>query len=183
MNEINYIKVSNVPARHAPADGSPLARGKPLIAVIPKEVRLRDLFIQSTKVKDSSPDESGFGMTSKGGRALLKMRDGPVRNAQRDGPRGREPDTGLARHAVTAGVPVTLYPSVYLCEFSVDSVVKNIKPQRTRTCPTKSFRRGRHREHGEILYMRNHNDFSPVLLGVCPQAGEKNVLRTEGLRD
>lgn len=69
------------------------------------------------------------------GQPLLNMRDGP---------RGREPAIGFTRLAVADGVPVTLInnPSVALCGFSVDSVVKKLKLQRTQRI---------HRERRELL--------------------------------
>lgn len=90
----------------------PVGRENPCFTVISKEGRLRDLLPQSSKVTDSSPDESGFGMTSTEGRQLLNMRDGP---------RGRAPAN---RFAMVDGLVTLNKSSVPLCGFSVDSVVK-----------------------------------------------------------
>ncbi|WP_319479813.1 hypothetical protein [uncultured Draconibacterium sp.] len=90
----------------------PKEEGNPFSTVISKEGRLRDLQQQSSTVTDSSPDESGFGMTRMIGGGLLNMRDGP---------RGRAPAIRFVR---VNGLVTLNKPSVPLCGFSVDSVVK-----------------------------------------------------------
>ena len=75
--------------------GPPLVRGKP-----------------SKRLKARSSKPAAIA------KPLLKMRDGPTRNAQRDGPRSREPGNRLTAD----GVPVTLIP-----ELSVDSCQDFVK--------------------------------------------------------
>lgn len=145
---------------------APPGKGNSFPAVIPKFYVISNPDSSGEKSEASEQNDNRFlavpsprdcfGMTSTGGRSLLKMRDGP---------RGREPD---------AGVPVTLIPSVKLCEFSVDSVVKNVKPQRTRR---------RHREHGVIdctlktkTFRWNCNSPKTRQVGNYPLAGENVFL-------
>jgi hypothetical protein len=146
----------------------PGGKGNPYFIVISKEGRLRDLLQQSSTVTDSSPDESGFGMT-KGteGQLLLNMRDGFTRHAQqdgftrqaqRDGPRGRAPANSLA--LANGLVTLNQKTSVSLCGCSVNSVVKKLKPQR---------KPGSHRERREIT----NKGIPPILHGLCPTAGGK----------
>ena len=118
----------------------PGEKGYPYFSVISKEGRLRDLLLQSSEVTDSSPDESGFGMTKTRGMLLLNMRDGP---------RGRAP---AIRFAMGNGlVTLTKKSSVSLCVHSALSAVKenttetaqHTRPNRViyTQNPTKTFRR------------------------------------------
>ena len=106
MNEKNNISKCNA---------SPLARGKPLSRQKAKGKRQRYTVLQLG-------DTLNFGLWTLNlpdrAKALLKMRDGPTRNAQRDGPRSREPGNRLTAD----GVPVTLIP-----ELSVNSCQDFVK--------------------------------------------------------
>jgi len=80
---------------------------------------------------------------------LLKMRDGP---------RGRAPATGF---------PVSLITNhfVSLCVYFVYIVVNEIKLVIRYQSHT--------RQHRAMINLRKNKDFSLVLHGVCPAAGEK----------
>ncbi|WP_320111177.1 hypothetical protein [Draconibacterium orientale] len=145
----------------------PGEEGNPFSTVISKEGRLRDLLQQSSTVTDSSPDESGFGMTRMIGGGLRNMRDGFTRHAQqdgftrqaqRDGPRGRAPANSLT--LANGLVTLNQKTSVSLCGCSVNSVVKKLKPQR---------KPGSHRERREIT----NKGIPPILHGLCSNAGGK----------
>ncbi|WP_347839519.1 hypothetical protein [uncultured Draconibacterium sp.] len=91
-------------------------------------------------------------------RILLKMRDGFIRHAQRDGPRGRDP---------AFWVPVSLsnFSTLFLCAISVNTVVK------------KGINHGqwqrKHRGYGVIIPQGKNINFSQVLHSLCSVAGEK----------
>lgn len=177
MNEINYIKVSN----------GPLARGKPLIAVIPKDIGLQQRachpeggtacpVITGTEVPVPGLLCSNFEEQFRQ-RPLLKMRDGPVRHAKRDGPRNREPDIGLAPNAVAAGVPVALitYLFVSLCVL-FEYFVAKMKTIAAKTHWHTGI-------HEAITGTRNSKTFRMHCIplharqtGVYPFAGEKSLV-------
>jgi len=99
------------------------------------------------RLEARSPKPGAFRKT------LLKMRDGP---------RSREPVNRLT----TGGVPVTLINHfVSLCVYLVYLVTNKIKL----VIKYKSHTR----QHRAMINLRKNKDFSLVLRGVCPYAGEK----------
>ena len=159
MNEELHIKNGN---------SLPQARGKPLTRQKVKGERQKAEFLHSF-VPEFFPHLGGNVRRTKGVTlyfelCTLNLPDKvTVLLKMRDGPRSREPVNRLTND----GVPVSLITNhfVSLCVYFVYIVVNEIKLVIRYQSHT--------RQHRAMINLRKNKDFSLVLHGVCPSAGEK----------